>query len=59
MITGTIGDALFGYDTKNSNVFDATMSLHEVSHFLLEGSQSLLNAGAISKSSKDQLTVVG
>jgi len=59
MIIGTVNDGLESYDAANSNAFDTNMALHEVSHFLLEGSLSLFNAKAISASSKDQLTVVG
>jgi len=53
MIISPVGDALDTYDPVNSNAFDTAMSLHEVSHFLLEGSLSLFNAKAISESSKD------
>jgi len=59
MIIAPIRDNLDKYDPANSNSFTTAMTLHEVSHFLLEGSLSLFTNGAISEESKNALTTVG
>jgi len=49
MIITPINDALVGYDPASSNSYETGMALHSISHFLLEGSLSLFNAGAITQ----------
>jgi len=52
MIMGPVTDNMGTYDATANDEMQIMMAIHEVSHVLLEGTESLAAVGAISNESK-------